>query len=122
MSVCSRFKERCFSANGDRVDVDLGRALVQRLAQHEHELFFFSVCGLGGAEGEEQGVVAAYDVTPSVFKQSSVNMFLHCARSDAIASRLTPTGTGVGHKSCEQHKTNVGVSLLAMTVAHPASI
>jgi hypothetical protein len=99
MSVCSRFKERCFSANGDRVDVDLG-----------------------GAEGEEQGVVAAYDVTPSVFKQSSVNMFLHCARSDAIASRLTPTGTGVGHKSCEQHKTNVGVSLLAMTVAHPASI
>ncbi|TPG97995.1 hypothetical protein EAH72_03395 [Pseudomonas caspiana] len=41
-------------------------------------------------------------------------VFFDCAT--AIASRLTPTGSGVGHKSCEQHKTNVVASLLAKAV------
>jgi hypothetical protein len=31
-----------------------------------------------------------------------------------IASKLAPTGFGVDHKCCEQHKSLVGASLLAM--------
>ena len=41
---------------------------------------------------------------------------MHCARSDAIASRLTPTGPDVGHKFREHYKTNVGAGLLAKAV------